>query len=164
MNTIRTLRMGAVVLSLAFLASCGGAKTPEAVAKLFLNAIEKGDFATAKKYASASSQEVLDQMAEQRADSEASGEEIAEPAEINIGEVTVAEDDSTAEVKYTSDGTEMTLNMVKEEDEWKAEFTKLPGMGDMDEWMQNFEGMEDSLDEMLEGIPDSNDVEDEMNE
>lgn len=157
MSTIKMLRLGVVALTLALFTACGGgkAKDPKGVAEAFLNAMAEQDWSTAKKYATAGSQEAIDQVAEMAESmkglEDLAGEE-SETPEIKMGDVT--EEGETAVVSYTEDGSEKQLNLVKEEGEWKVEFSKMGGMDDMGDMSEGLEEMDEAL-EGLEGLGDS---------
>jgi hypothetical protein len=113
----RTLKFSAVaLLAVLVLWACGGASGPKAVGESFLNAMAKGDIETAKKHATKEAQSSLDMMA---ATAEAKK---ANPDKIEIGEI--KEDGDKATLSYKENGTDKTLNLVKEDGAWKAAWTK----------------------------------------
>lgn len=163
MNTIKTLRFGVLALALGSFIACGGdsdkAEGPAGVAEAFLNAIENGKFNKAKKYASEDSQEALEGMANMAEMGENLGDgEEHTPGKIVIGEVTESEDGNSATVAYTKDGSDMSLEMIKEGGDWKAVYSKMPDMddmGDMGDMLDESGDMLDDAGDMMEGALDS---------
>lgn len=114
----RTLKFSAIaLLAVVVLWACGGKGGAKDVAEKFLNAIAAGDYDGAAKYATKEAQESLKMMA-----SMSGGEAKGEPAKIEIGDV--KEEGDKATVSYKENGTAKTLEMVKEEGEWKANWSK----------------------------------------
>ena len=117
----RTLKFSAVaLLAVVVLWACGGASGPKGVAEGFINAMAKGDIEGAKKFATKDAQSGLDMMA---ASAEAKK---ANPDKIEGIEVKENGDKATA--TYKENGTDQTLELVKEDGQWKAAWTK--GGGD----------------------------------
>lgn len=113
----RTLKFSAIaLLAVVVLWACGGANGPKEVGEKFLNAVGSGDYETAKKYATKDAQASLDMMASM------SGGEKGEAAKIEIGEV--KEEGDKATLNYKENGTDKTLELVKENGEWKANWSK----------------------------------------
>ena len=122
----RTLKFSAVaLLAVVVLWACGGASGPKAVGESFLNAFAKGDIEGAKKYATKDAQASLDMMA---ASAEAKK---ANPDKIEIGEV--KEEGDKATLSYKENGTDKTLDLVKENGEWKAAWSKGGGAAPTEE-------------------------------
>ncbi|MEM7571430.1 MAG: hypothetical protein AAF433_00965 [Bacteroidota bacterium] len=132
-NSILTLL--AMVLTAGMFTSCGDAaagKSPEEVVVAFTNAVAEMDFRTAKKYASAGSQETLDALAgmatmaagsltdEQRAE--------MEEAKISVGDVNCTVDGESCSCSASKAGDSEMLNLVNEGGAWKVDFSK-EGMG-----------------------------------
>jgi hypothetical protein len=138
----RTLKFSAIaLLAVVVLWACGGASGPKAVGENFLNAMAKGDIEGAKKYATKEAQSSLDMMA---ATAEAKK---ANPDKIEIGEV--KEEGDKATLSYKENGTEKTLNLVKEDGQWKAAWTKGGGMEDLGK------GLEEGLEEAVDNVEDT---------
>jgi hypothetical protein len=127
------------------------------VAEAFLTAMAEGDYDKAKKYASAESQEAIDQTAQMSESMEdMGGDEEKDVPEIKVGEATV--EGEHASVAYTEDGTDKTLELVKEDGEWKAVFSKMPdmeGLDSFDESLEELEGIGDSLNDAIEEMEES---------
>lgn len=148
----RTLKISAIALlgALVLWACGGGATGPKEVGQAFLEAMAEGDFSTAKDYATEDSKEALDAMASM---AEMGGGE-TKKSEIVIGEV--KEDGNTAVLSYTEDGTEKTLNLVKEGEDWKVKYSKggpTEGSigGAIDEAVEEVsEGLEEAMEEATE--------------
>ena len=118
----RTFKFSALaLLAVVVLWACGGSTGPKEVGEKFLNAIGSGDYETAKKYATKDAQASLDMMA-----SMAGGEAKGEAAKIEVGDV--KEEGDKATVSYKENGTDKTLDLVKEDGNWKANWSK--GGGD----------------------------------
>lgn len=114
----RTLKFSAIaLLAVVVLWACGGKAGAKDVAEKFLSAIAAGDYATAKKYATTEAQASLDMMA-----SMSGGEAKGEPAKIEVGDV--KEDGDKATASYKENGADKTLDLVKENGEWKANWSK----------------------------------------
>lgn len=113
---------GVLAACMLFLASCGGgaANTPDSVAKAFLEEIADMDFSGAKKYATESSESMLDML-------ESTAALAPDEAKQGGGDVEIIkteEDGDKATVYYKSDGQEDKLKVVKEDGEWKVAFSK----------------------------------------
>lgn len=152
---MRTVKNVSIVMMTALVAvlmtSCGGGGgSPEATAKHFLNALQDMDFEGAKKYATEGSAEMLDMM--QSMSSMAGDEEKPEPKKITITNTETEGDKAT--VTYTAEGSdeEQTLDLVKQDGEWKVVFDK-SSMGGMnmdqgeDEEDNNMMEEENNMDE-----------------
>jgi hypothetical protein len=114
----RTLKFSAVaLLAVVVLWACGGKGGAKEVAEKFLNAIAASDYEGAGKYATKEAQESLKMMA-----SMAGSMPKGEPAKIEVGDV--KEEGDKATVSYKENGTDKTLEMVKEDGEWKANWSK----------------------------------------
>ena len=117
----RTLKFSAIaLLAVVVLWACGGKSGPKEVGEKFLNAIASSDYETAKKYATKEAQESLTMMASMAGEAPK-----GEPAKIEIGEV--KEEGDKATLSYKENGTDQTLDLVKEEGEWKANWNKMGG-------------------------------------
>ncbi len=163
MSTIKTLKALLLVMVVsAFMSACGGstANDPKSVAEAFLTAMNNQNYDKAKKYATEGSQESLETMSKMAEMAAGLSDEKPEPKEIVVGESEV--DGDNAVVHYTEDGNDMTLDLVKEDGNWKAKFDKMGGL--MDDIGDSSEGL-DSLNEALDSLTDSVDtVIDDMNE
>jgi len=113
--------------SLLFLTSCGGGaeNTPDGVAKAFLEEIADQDFSGAKKYATKSSESMLDMMESTMA---LAGDAVPE-TDVDIEILNTKEDGDKATVYYNDGEKEDKLKLVKEDGQWKVAF----GKGDMDD-------------------------------
>lgn len=158
MRTIKNLSLVLMTALVAvFMTACGGGTGPEATATSFLNALQDGNFEEAKKYATANSAEVLDMMSTMADPGEDA--EKPEPKKVNITETETEGDNAT--VTYTIEGAEeepQTLDLTKEEGEWKVVFDKSSlggGMNmDMEEDMEEHEGHDHEMESdtmMMEG-------------
>ncbi len=151
MSTVKTAK--ALLLTLvvsAFMMSCGGnaPKDPKGVAEAFLNAMNEQNFNKAKEYATEDSQEALQSMADLAEMGENLGGEKPEPKEIVIGDVEENGDEAT--VHYTEDGNEMTLDLVKEDGDWKVKFDKMGGL--MNDMEDTTEELTDSLGTAIDSL------------
>ena len=154
MRTIKNLSLVLMTAAIAvFMTACGGgASSPEATAESFLNALQNADFEGAKKYATTSSAEMLDMMASMSAMGGDDAEK-PEPKDITITDTQTEGDNAT--VMYTIEGEEeeQSLDLKKEEGEWKVVFDK--SSMDMPMNMDEEEDMDDhDMDEhehMMEG-------------
>ena len=114
----RTLKFSAIaLLAVVMLWACGGKGGAKEVAEKFLNAIAASDYDGASKYATKEAQESLKMMA-----SMAGSLPKGEAAKIEVGDV--KEEGDKATVSYKENGADKTLDMVKEDGEWKANWSK----------------------------------------
>jgi len=150
----RTLKLSALALVGAMiLFACGGGNLgPKETGEKFLKALAEGDYGTAKDYATKGSQESLE-MLEKMGGGEAGGS----ADDIVVGEV--KEDGDKAMLAYTEKGAEKTLNLVKEDGSWKAEFNK---GGDTGSSSNPIEDITDGIEEMATDIAEE--VAEEMGE
>jgi Domain of unknown function (DUF4878) len=136
----KTLKFSAIaLLAVVVLWACGGKGGPKEVAEKFLNAIAAGDYDGASKYATKEAQESLKMMATM------GGGEKGEAAKIEIGDV--KEEGDKATVSYKENGTDKTLDMVKEDGEWKANWSKGGGA------LEN--AVEGAVDSAIEGATEA---------
>ncbi len=142
----RTLKVSAIaIIGAMVLWACGSKELgPKETGEKFLKALAEGDYATAKNYASKSSQESLD-MLEKMSGGESSGS----ADDIVVGEV--KEDGEKATLAYTEKGAEKTLNLVKEDDAWKAQFDKGGDTGSNGNPLDEVsDAIEDAMEEVVE--------------
>lgn len=141
MSTIKNRLFAILLMALPILIySCSGggsSATPSEVAEKFLNALQDGDFKTAKKNATEKSQEFLGQMETMYATMEGL-DDIKETKEIAVTNEQIDGDKAT--VSYTEDGDSMEIILLKENGAWKVAFDKetlmggaLDSMGDEEE-------------------------------
>lgn len=145
----RTLKFSAIALAaVMMLWACGGSMTSKEVGEKFLMAFAKGDLETAKKFATEDAQTSLDLM---QGNSEAKKDN---PDAIVIGDV--KEEGDKAVMSYTENGKEKTLNLIKENGQWKAAWEKgagssgnstLDGLGD-----DLGNAMEDAMEDLGEDL------------
>ena len=145
----RTLKISAIALlgALVLWACGGGATGPKEVGQAFLEALAEGDFGTAKDYATQDSQEALDMMEKM-----GGGETTGSKDDIKVGEV--KEEGDKATLMYTEKGAEKTLDLVKEDGEWKVKYSKggpTEGNSGMEELDNAMEDLGNELEEALEG-------------
>ena len=115
----RTLKFSAIaLLAVVVLWACGGAGGAKEVGEKLLSAMAKGDIEGAKKFATKDAQASLEMMAG-TADAKK-----ANPDKIEIG--TIKEEGEKATLSYKENGTDKTLDLVKEGSEWKAAWSKAP--------------------------------------
>ena len=134
----RTLKFSAIaLLAVVVLWACGGKGSAKEVGEKFLTAFAKGDIDGAKKFATKDAQASLDMVA---GTSEAKK---ANPDKIEIGEI--KEEGDKATLSYKENGTDKTLELVKEGGEWKAAWTK--GGGDT-----GLDKLGDELGDAMEGV------------
>jgi hypothetical protein len=118
----KTLKFSTVaLLSVLLLWACGGKSGPKDVAEKFLAAIAAHDYQGAAKFATKEAQESLKMMASMGGMAGNS-----ETSKIEVGDV--KEDGDKATVAYTEDGKAKSLEMVKEDGEWKANWSKGGGV------------------------------------
>jgi len=148
--------------------SCSGGGSPSQVADKFLNALQDGDFETAKKYSTEKSQDFLGDLAEMYKSMEVMDLD-HETKDITVTNESIDGDKSI--VSYTEDGDSMEITLVKENGSWKVAFDKETLMGgafdsmwdeDEDEYddyddYDDYE-MEEEMDEQYE------EIEEEMSE
>lgn len=133
----------------------------------FLKALQDGDFATAKKYATEKSQEFLGQLGDMYATMEGMDAD-KETKEIVVSDEMIDGDKAT--VSYTEDGSSMELTLLKEGGAWKVAFDKETLMGGaMDSMMGDEEEDEEEYDdyddyEMEEDMEMDEEMEEEMSE
>lgn len=108
----KTLKMSALaLLGVLVLWACSGSG-PQEIGEKFLNHMNDGEYAEAKKLASKDSQNAIGML---------EGQE-AKKAKLEFGEV--KEDGDNATLSYKEDGVEKELKLTKEDGEWKAVFSK----------------------------------------
>ncbi len=131
----RTLKFSAIaLLAVVVLWACGSAGGAKEVGEKFLNAMAKGDIAGAKTFATKDAQASLDMM------SGTSDAKKANPDKIEIGEI--KEEGDKATLSYKENGADKTLDLVKEDGQWKAAWTKGGGgaAGGLEEMGKELEG------------------------
>jgi len=78
-------------------------------------------------------------------------DETPEAKEIVVGES--EEDGDNAVVHYTEDGSDMTLDLVKEDGNWKVKFDKMGGMmDDMDDASDGLDSLSNVMDDMTDSL------------
>jgi hypothetical protein len=118
----RTLKFAAIALfAVAVLWACGGGSAAKSAGESFLMAMAKGDIEGAKKFATKDAQSSLDMMAG------TAEEKKAKPDKIELGEI--KENGDKATLAYKENGVDKTLDLVKEDGQWKAAWSKTPGGG-----------------------------------
>lgn len=122
--------------------ACGAGNSPQKVGEKFLKAMEAGNFSEAKKYATRKAQDQIDQVAG-LSNVGASGH----PEDIVVGEVEDFGDRAT--LHYTDGGNKKTLEMIKQDGEWKANWTKASHAGNEVGGM-----LEDGIDKAFESVED----------
>ncbi|HNX08088.1 MAG TPA: hypothetical protein PKL96_10935 [Bacteroidales bacterium] len=123
MKKLFSLVIAAIVV-IAF-ASCGDkGNTPEAVATKYLNHLSKKEFDEAKKIATEETGQMLDMMK-----SFAGVGGAQEAKEVKIENMKCETTEEASVCKYTNDGKEESLNLVKKEGKWLVD-QKKEGAGD----------------------------------
>ncbi len=118
MKKLFSLVIAAIVV-IAF-ASCGDkSNTPEAVATKYLNHINKKEFDEAKKIATEETGQMLDMM---KSFSGVGGAQ--EAKEVKIENLKCETTDEKSVCKYTADGKEESLDLVKKEGKWLVDQKK----------------------------------------
>ncbi|MCK9611474.1 MAG: hypothetical protein PHR81_02885 [Bacteroidales bacterium] len=118
MKKVLSLVIAAIVV--VAISSCGGKKdTPEAVAEKYLNHLNKKEFAEAKKLATEETGQMLDMM---QSFSGVGGAQEVKEVKIENLKCETTEDKSAC--KYTADGKEETLDLVKKDGKWLVEQKK----------------------------------------
>ncbi|HVX48737.1 MAG TPA: hypothetical protein VHB48_01220 [Chitinophagaceae bacterium] len=107
------------VLLTAMLPACTGRHngSPKEVLSKFLTAMEKSDFAEAKKYATDDSQDFLEQLEKHTGETE----NIYSDKTFNVSGVQVNGDNAKADVQ-ASTGTTISFNLKYQHDAWKVSF------------------------------------------
>lgn len=119
MKKLFSLVMAAIVV-IAF-ASCGDkGNTPEAVATKYLNHLNKKEFDEAKKIATEETGQMLDMMKS----FSGVGGATEEVKEIKIENLKCETTEEASVCKYTADGKEDVLNLVKKEGKWLVDQKK----------------------------------------
>jgi len=132
-----------LLLAVVLLANCGGKKGPEAIAEKFLNHLNKKEYAEAKKLGTEATIQMISFMEQFPADNE-----VTEAPKIENMKCEVAEEKATC--KYTQNGQEEEVQLVKVNGEWKVDMPKeTPDFDDMD--LDYEEGLEE-VDTMIEPI------------
>ncbi len=132
-TTTKALKLSVLLLAVTtvFYACGGGKNDPKAVAQDFLDALQKQDYAAAKKLATPESEEMLSTL---ESLSDMGGDAAkTEPKKVEISDV--KEDGDNATVTYSVEGEEgdQSLELTKVDGEWKVVFGKEGmGGGDMD--------------------------------
>ncbi len=144
----RTLKLSAIaIIGAMVLWACGGGNLgPKETGEKFLKALAEGDYGTAKDYATKSSQESLEMLEKM-----GGGESGGSADDIVVGEV--KEDGDKATLAYTEKGAEKTLNLVKEDGSWKAQFDKGGDTGSTGSPLDEItDVVEDAVDEVMEEV------------
>lgn len=142
----KTLKISAIALLGALvLWACGGADLgAKETAEKFLVALTTGDYGTAKDYATAEAAESIDMV-------EKLGGEKGSASDIVVGEVEENGDNATA--NYTEKGEAKTLDLVKVDGKWKANWSKMGGGSEMGGAMEELEsGLEDAVEDLGEAL------------
>lgn len=151
----RTLKLSALaLLAVVVLWACGGASGPKEIGEQFLNAMAKGDIEGAKKFATKDSQTSLDMMAGNAVT------KAANPDKIELGEV--KEEGEKATLNYKENGVDKTLNLQKEDGQWKVAYSKGAGSSDnsLDKIGEDLgkameEAVEEAGEELKEAVEDA---------
>lgn len=114
-------------LSFTFFASCSNDSDPEAVAKKFLDHVNKGEFKEAKEYCDEQTASLIGMMESMAGDKTKELKDQDVKTEIISSEV--KEDKATVKYKSTggkagATGAEQTLNLVKVDGKWKVTIDK----------------------------------------
>lgn len=114
-------------LSFTFFASCSNENDPEAVAKKFLDHVNKGEFKEAKEYCDEQTASLIGMMESMAGDKTKELKDQDVKTEIISSEV--KEDKATVKYKSTGGkagtaGAEQTLNLVKVDGKWKVTIDK----------------------------------------
>lgn len=118
MKKLFSLVIAAIVV-IAF-ASCGDkGNTPEAIATKYLNHLNKKEFDEAKKIATEETGQMLDMMK-----SFAGVGGAQEAKEVKIENMKCETTEEASVCKYTADGKEESLNLVKKEGKWLVDQKK----------------------------------------
>lgn len=125
-KTMMTAGLGAV-LALG-LSACGSGDGPEDAVEEFANAAADKDYAKVcemldpefvKTVESAGEGGCADTMKKSVEEGGDSGELVADPDKLDIGDATISEDGNSATVKTTYDGKDSDVKLVKVDDAWK---------------------------------------------
>ncbi len=101
---------------------CHSGADPKIITEKFFIALNQKNFEEAKKYATKDSQEfigMISSFAQNAKDSI-----IQKPEKFKVSHVQITGDKATAEVQPESRKTPMTVNLLKEDGEWKVAFDK----------------------------------------
>jgi hypothetical protein len=124
--------------------ACSGAATgPKEVGEKFLKAMKTGDYDGAKKLATKEAQASIDMMAGMGGGAGGNADDI------KVGDV--KEDGDKATLSYTDAGKPLTLDLVKEGGDWKANWSKTPAESPLNDLSKDLEG---ALDDAMDGGAD----------
>ncbi len=111
-----------IIALLSLLAACGGGSDPESVAKSFMDALLKGNFSKAAKYATEESAQALNMLA--AFGDQALGDQAAELEKVEYKITGSSINGDNATVTIESEGQSSDLNLQKESGKWKVAFDK----------------------------------------
>jgi Domain of unknown function (DUF4878) len=116
--------------TLIFLSGCNPG--PKTVAQHFMNAVVKTNFEEAKKYATKDSQDMINLLAN-ISNTVPQAKEKIRSAKVSVKDVQINGDKATVTFYNKEENKEQTLNLVKEDGQWKVSLNienYLPGFGD----------------------------------
>jgi uncharacterized protein YxeA len=125
------LSVAAMLVMALMLVSCGGGG-PKANAEKFLNGFVHMDYAAAKEVSTEETKKQLDTYESIMSNMmQPNAKEAAKKLKVDVKEPVVNGDKATVEYTITGDSAPKTLNMVKQNGKWLAEWTKMEagGMG-----------------------------------
>lgn len=143
----KTLKISAIALLGALvLWACGGADLgAKETAEKFLVALTTGDYGTAKDLATKEAAESIEMV-------EKMGGETGSADDIKVGEV--EENGDKAVAHYTEKGEAKTLDLVKVDGKWKANWNKMGGSGsDLGSSLE--EGLNDAVEELGDAMEEA---------
>lgn len=120
------LRVGSILLAVAvgvLIAGCGGSDDPADTVQEYFDAATGDDFEAACELLSAETITLIEGTGDDCETALAADEATPVPDDFEVGEST--EDGDTASVTVTGDGEEVSIPLLKEDDEWKVDLAGL---------------------------------------
>lgn len=151
MFTKRSLQIIPIVLLTILFAACNN-NSPKSVADKFLTSFYHMEYDKAREVATEDTKNLIDLVEQFSASTPDSAKQEARKIKIDIKDVQEQENEAVVTYSISSEPGEYKLNMVKENEEWLANFSK----------QNNMENMPDAEEEMA--VPDTTDMEMSMTE
>ncbi len=129
---MKKLILSLAVVATAFMVSCGGGSSdPKAVAKSFLEAQQKADYTTAKKFCTEETKGFLDMLSSLGASVPDSIKKQEASAKLTLQDAKIDGEKATVGYTLSTKPDAQTLNLVKQDGKWLVAQSKDPNAGAM---------------------------------
>jgi hypothetical protein len=116
---MKKIILSVAIIATAFLVSCGGGSSdPKAVAKSYLEAQQKADYTTAKKYCTEETKNFLDMISTLGSTVPDSIKKAAANAKFTYQDAKIDGDKATVGYSVSDKPGDQTLNLVKKDGKW----------------------------------------------